>query len=95
MPVAVVLDFPGGTLEQYDKVIELMGFTPGGAGAPGGLFHWVTATDDGIRVTDVWESREQFEKFAEEEIGPRTQEAGIPAPPQVSFHDVHNHFNAG
>jgi hypothetical protein len=55
----------------------------------------VTATDDGIRVTDVWESREQFEKFAEEEIGPRTQEAGIPAPPQVSFHDVHNHFNAG
>ncbi|MEA2357893.1 MAG: hypothetical protein QOI62_1153 [Solirubrobacteraceae bacterium] len=95
MPVAVVLDFPGGTLEQYDKVIELMGFTPGGAGAPGGLFHWVTATDDGIRVTDVWESREQFEKFAEEEIGPRTQEAGIPAPPQVSFHDVHNHFSAG
>ncbi|MEA2251928.1 MAG: hypothetical protein QOG70_2170 [Solirubrobacteraceae bacterium] len=95
MPVAVVLDFPGGTLEQYDKVIELMGFTPGGAGAPGGLFHWVTATDDGIRVTDVWESREQFEKFAEEEIGPRTQEAGIPAPPQVRFHDVHNHLSAG
>jgi hypothetical protein len=95
MPVAVVLDFPGGTLEQYDKVIELMGFTPGGAGAPGGLFHWVTATDDGIRVTDVWESREQFEKFGQDEIGPKTQEAGIPAPPQISFHDVHNHLTAG
>ncbi|MEA2254728.1 MAG: hypothetical protein QOG35_773 [Solirubrobacteraceae bacterium] len=95
MAVAVTLDFPGATLEQYDKVIELMGFTPGGAGAPGGLFHWVTATDDGIRVTDVWESREQFEKFAQEEIGPRTQEAGIPAPPEIAFHDVHNHFSAG
>jgi hypothetical protein len=55
----------------------------------------VTATDDGIRVTDVWESREQFEKFAEEEIGPRTQEVGIPGPPQITFHDVHNHLTAG
>ena len=35
MPVAVVLDFPGATLEQYDQVIEKMGFTKGGAGAPG------------------------------------------------------------
>jgi hypothetical protein len=54
MAVAVVLEFPGATLKQYDEVIERMGFEPGGSGAPGGLFHWVTATDDGIRGTDVW-----------------------------------------
>jgi hypothetical protein len=95
MAVAVILEFPGGTLEQYDQVIDKMGFSPGGPGAPGSHFHWVTATDDGIRVTDVWESREQFEKFAEEEIGPRTQEVGIPGPPQTTFHDVHNHLTAG
>jgi hypothetical protein len=95
MAVAVILDFPGATLEQYDQVIQKMGFSPGGAGGPGGLFHWVTATEDGIRVTDVWESREQFEKFAEEEIGPRTQEVGFPGPPERTFHDVHNHLTAG
>lgn len=91
MAVAAILEFPGGTLEQYDQVIEKMGLTPGGPTPDSALFHWVTATDDGIRVTDVWESREQFEKFAQEQIGPYSQEVGMPAP-QTSFHDVHNHF---
>jgi hypothetical protein len=95
MPVAVVMDFKDGTLEQYDAVIEKMGFEPGGAGAAGGLFHWVTATDDGIRVTDVWESAEQFQQFADEQIGPISQEVGVPAPPDVTFYDVHNYLTAG
>jgi hypothetical protein len=95
MPVAVVLDFEGATLDQYDQVVEKMGFQPGGSGSPGGLFHWVTETDNGIRVTDVWETREQFDSFAEEQIGPITQEVGLPNPPTTSFHDVHNHLTAG
>lgn len=95
MAVAVALDFDGGTLEQYDEVIKSMGFSPGGAGAPGGLFHWVTKTDTGIRVTDVWESREQFERFAEDEIGPKSQAAGVPGPPKTTFYDVHNYLTAG
>jgi hypothetical protein len=95
MPVAVVLNFTGGTLEQYDQVIEKMGFEPGGAGAPGGLFHWAAATEDGIRVTDVWESAEQFQQFADEKIGPITQEVGIEGPPEITFYDVHSHLTAG
>jgi hypothetical protein len=95
MAVAVILDFPGATLDQYDQVVKNMGFSPGAAGAEGGLFHWVTATDDGIRVTDVWESRERFEQFAQDEIGPQTQAVGVPGPPQISFHEVHNYFTAG
>lgn len=72
-----------------------MGFTPGGPGAPGGMFDWVTQTADGIRVTDVWQTKEQFEAFAEKQIGPFTQEVGIPAPPAVQFFEVHNHLTAG
>ena len=94
MAVAVVLDFEGGSLDEYDRVIEKMGFDPGGSGAPGGLFHWVTKTDDGIRVTDVWESQEQFQQFAEEKIGPITQEMGL-AQPQITTHEVHNYLTAG
>jgi hypothetical protein len=37
-----------------------MGFKAGGGGAPGSMFHWITDTADGLRVTDVGESREQF-----------------------------------
>ncbi|MDX6721326.1 MAG: hypothetical protein QOJ63_3580 [Solirubrobacteraceae bacterium] len=95
MAIAAVLDFKGATLEQYDQVIERMGFEPRGPGAQGGLFHWVTATDDGIRVTDVWESAEQFQQFADEQIGPISQEVGIAGPPAVTLHDVHNYLTTG
>lgn len=63
MAIAVQMDFEGGTTDQYDQVIERMRFGPNGPGAPGSLFHWVTQSEPGIRVTDVWESKEQFEKF--------------------------------
>ena len=39
---------------------------------------------------DVWESREQYDRFAAEQIGPYTQEVGIPEPPQTTYYDVHN-----
>ena len=94
MAVAVVLEFDGATLEQYDQIVQRMGFTPGGPGAPGGIFHWVTKTDNGIRVTDVWETREQFERFAQEQIGPYSQEVGVSAPPQTTFYEVHNYLTA-
>ena len=95
MAVGVQLDFKGATLDQYDEVVRKMGFTPGGKGAPGGISHFVVKTDDGIRVTDVWDSKESFEKFAQEKIGPLTQEVGIPGPPVTTFLDVHNYLTPG
>jgi len=95
MAIAVVLDFAGGTLDQYDQIIGKMHFTPGGLGAPGGLFHWVTQTDTGVRVTDVWDTREAFDAFARDQIGPLTAEVGITTPPEMTFFDVHNYLTAG
>jgi hypothetical protein len=95
MPVAVVMDFKDGTLDQYDQVIAKMGFQSGGAGAVGGLFHWVAATDDGIRVTDVWQTVEEFERFGAEQIGPITQEVGVPNPPVITVLPVHGYLTAG
>lgn len=94
MAVAVVLEFEGATTDQYDQVLDRMGLQPGGDVPQGALFHWVTATDNGIRVTDVWESREQFEDFASSQIGPHSQAVGIEAAPQITFYDVHNHLAA-
>ena len=95
MAIAVQQDFPQATLAQYDEVVKRMGFHPGGSGAPGGLFHWVTKTADGIRVVDVWESREQFEKFATEKIQPLAAQAGIGAPPKITIFEVHNYLTRG
>jgi hypothetical protein len=95
MAVAVQMDFDGATLEQYDRVLEKMGLQKRGAGPRGAISHWVTKTDGGIRVVDVWESREQFERFAQEQIGPFSAEVGIPGPPKLTFHEVHNYFTPG
>ncbi len=95
MAVAVVMDFNGGTLEQYDQVLEKMQLAPGGPGPRGAMFHWCAATDSGIRVTDVWQSREQFDAFARDQIGPFTAEVGLPGPPEAAFFDVHSYFTDG
>ena len=95
MAVAVQLEFDGGTLAQYDEVVKRMGFRPGGPGSPGGLFHWVTKTDTGIRITDVWVNRETFEKFSEQHIRPITAAVGVPPPSKVTFFDVHNYLTKG
>jgi hypothetical protein len=57
----------------------------------GGIFHWVTQADAGLRVTDVWETREQFERFAQEQIGPYTAEVGL-GEPRLEFYDAHNYL---
>jgi hypothetical protein len=89
MAVAFVLDFEGGTLEQYDAVIEKMGLEREGAAPEGALFHWVTKTDSGIRVTDVWHSQEAFDNFAQTQIGPLTQAEGMSEPTVTPF-EVYN-----
>ncbi len=95
MAIAVQLDFKGTTLEDYDRVIEVMGLKPGGPGAPGGLFHWVTRIGDGVRVTDVWEDQASFERFTQEHIAPAMQAAGVDSQPEITMHEVHNYLTAG
>ena len=95
MAVAVEMNFHGATLDQYDQVLVKMGLTPGSSGPPGAISHWAAKTEDGIRVVDVWETKEQYESFAQEQIGPYSQEVGIEGPPEMRFYDVHSHFTPG
>jgi hypothetical protein len=94
MAIAVIMDFTGGTLEDYDRVVARLGLTPDGPGAPGGLFHWVAATENGAKIVDVWRTREQADEFYQNQLGPITAELGID-PPEISYFDVHNTQTAG
>jgi hypothetical protein len=95
MTVGVQLDFPGVTLDQYDQAIERMGLLPGGPSARHELFHWVTKTESGIRIVDVWESREAYEEFAEETMYPVASEVGVDETPEIQFFEVHNYLAGG
>lgn len=95
MAIAVDLNFPGATADQYDAAVKAIGHgAPGTPHVGGALFHWAAVTSDGVRVVDVWDSREQFERFSQEKIVPAVEQAGMPAP-EIQFFDIHNYLVAG
>jgi hypothetical protein len=52
MAVAMLLEWPGVTLEQYDAVVRDLDL--GGKAGPGGIFHVAGPGEGGLRVVDVW-----------------------------------------
>ncbi len=84
MPVCLVINIPGATLEQYDEVRRAVGEPLG----QGQISHVAGATADGICVVDVWESRGDFDRFMQEQLGAQLGRAGVPQPQIVEF-EVH------
>lgn len=88
MAISVLQSFKqdGDILNIYDAVVEDMG---GRELAPrGSVYHFCAPIEGGIRVCDLWESREDFERFAQQRIAPASAKHGL-APPHVEIEDVH------
>jgi hypothetical protein len=92
--VAVVLDFVGATLPQLDELLRTMRLRPEGPGRAGSLFQWSRGTQDGVRVTEVWQSHDYFESFFRAELRPRLAEAGLKEP-EVTTYEVHSYLTQG
>jgi hypothetical protein len=77
--VLLLIEIDGFTTDVYDKMTAGMDMHAGDGSNHPSVWH-AAAVDDsgGLVVADVWESPEAFGKFAEEEIGPRGAEAGLP-----------------
>jgi hypothetical protein len=94
MAVLVTQELEGVTQEMYDGVNARLGAEQ--SPPSGMILHTSSATDSGWRIVDVWESEEQYRRFAEDRIGPAvmayTQEAGIeprtPVTSVVELYDV-------
>jgi hypothetical protein len=73
--------------QQYDDVIARL--ATAGAGAPQGrLFHVAFGTPDALRVSDIWDTQENFERFGQT-LMPILQEAGVdPGTPE--FFETHS-----
>lgn len=85
----ILIDADGLSTEQYDQMAARMpAHADGGSDGPW-YAHTAAMKDGGIVVADVWDSAEAFGKFAEEQIAPVAQEAGMgPIEPRVI--PVHN-----
>jgi hypothetical protein len=68
MPIAQIIEMPGAGAPEYEQAFALI--HPGGAWPEGQLSHIAGPTPDGFRVIDVWETREAFERFEREVLGP-------------------------
>jgi hypothetical protein len=91
MAVGLWISFAGGTQEQYDAVNTEMGIEQN---PPEGLiFHSAGPTDNGWNVIDFWESREAFDRFQQDRLGPAIGALGDkapPGPPSIKEFPVYN-----
>jgi hypothetical protein len=90
MAVALFMHWPGVTAEQYDEVRRRVDWE--GNPADGGMFHVVGFGDDGMRIADIWESPDHFERFGQERFMPVVQELGVTSEPKVEIVPVHAIF---
>jgi hypothetical protein len=95
--MAVVLRFTpdGMTAANYDECIKRL--EEAGAGAPAGrLYHVCFGDENNLRVSDIWDSTEAFERFAET-LRPILQDLGIDSgePEVIEVHNIIEGARAG
>jgi hypothetical protein len=66
MAVILQIHWEGVTPEQYDDLGEKVNWH--GEPPEGGIFHAAWFESDGLHVFDVWESREHFHRFFEDQV---------------------------
>jgi len=89
--MSIVVRFPAGDVarEQYDEVarrLEEAGVWP----HPDGLeFHVLFGSEGDFRVSEIWDSREQFQAFGER-LMPTLSDVGITISGEPEIFEVHN-----
>jgi hypothetical protein len=90
MKTIIMLKWNDFTKENYEtlrKSVNWEGNVPKGL-----LFHVSGFDENTLRVTDIWESAEDFNNFVQSRLMPATAAAGINSEPQVEvvpFYAIH------
>jgi hypothetical protein len=89
MAVAMIVDNPEGSQEIYDTVREKIGLDR----PAGGIFHAAgPSPNGGWRVIEVWESKEDAQRFVKERLVPALEAVGVALPPPPQFSPLHNYM---
>jgi len=91
MAVAVTAVIPGATTDQYDEINREGGISE--SSLPEGLVaHYAVKTEDGLRIFDIWQSREQFDQFMERLMPTFSKVLGDVPQMQPEVGELHNVF---
>jgi hypothetical protein len=92
MAVGLRLEFANLTLQDYDSICKALNFP---AEWPDGLrVHASTEVDGRLRVMDMWESRQHFDRFVESRLqGAMAEAVGDRAEaPQITEFQLHTMY---
>jgi hypothetical protein len=99
MADGLILEFDGFDKRTYERVNELLGIdmeSGQGDWPEGLLFHFGGAKEGGWVVFEVWDSRENQERFMDERLGRALEEGGLEGPPsRVEWFDTAAHHTLG
>lgn len=99
MADALILEFEGVGIEEYERVNDKLGIDmqSGTGDWPAGMqVHSGARKDGGFVVYEVWASKADQERFMEERLGRALQEGGIEGPPsRMEWLDLAAHHNPG
>jgi hypothetical protein len=88
--VLVIVDFKGGSKEQYDASVKDLA-SAGQLKLPQRPHHFAGIAEDGMYIVDIWDSEESFAKFGEVMV-PIIIKNGM-QPPQVRVFPLHNELD--
>ena len=95
MSEALILEFQGVTVEQYQAVNKLLGLdaATGEGNSPAGLISHTGATTAGgdLVVFELWDSQASQGAFMGGALGAALGQAGLPAPTRVEWLTVVGH----
>ncbi len=83
MGYATVMEFDVD-LDVHRKILEAVGDDP----IPGLIVHAAGACDAGVRSIDVWESKDDSDRFFGERLMPAMQQLGIAGGPPIRFEEL-------
>jgi hypothetical protein len=87
MAIMVIIEWEGLTPEQYDRLRAAVGWLEH---APvGGRCHVVAFGDDGVRMTDVWDSAEDLQSFVDGRLMPEVRNLGLPDQARLTVLPLH------
>jgi hypothetical protein len=90
MAVGIRVTLDGATAEIFDQVNALI--DPHSNPPQGLLFHASGPTDGVYAAIDLWSSRADFDRFAQERIGPAMASLGVAVASNIEEFEVHEHF---
>jgi hypothetical protein len=88
VPFVMQMRWAGVTPEMYEEGKAKVRWED--EAAEGGLFHVAWFDDEGLRVVDVWDSPDSFQRFVDQRLLPVLKgEMRVPGEPEVEMHPAY------